>query len=196
MLSEESDDDNHGYSGYRGYIEQVANNEPHHEQSVERKSWQNSTEQPHDSIPEVFIVYEESLTDSLVTRENHSSSSRETRTVVICDSMAISMGMNHAFLEDNSDPEIIIGSQQLLNDDSLSDTLIYQPDELPQSPIHILPEKMLVLHLSNSFGEMIEAFSDPEILNKTLAFRHLLPDSTVEKGTSSGVIRDVSSFWA
>lgn len=107
------------------------------------------------------------------------------------------MDRNNAFLEDNFDPEIIVGAQQSSNYDSLSDTLIYQPNELPQSPIHSLPEKTLVLHHSNSFSEMIETFSDPKILNKTLTFKHLLPDNVIEMGTGSSVIRDVySSFWA
>ena len=102
--------------------------------------------------------------------------------------------MNYTISGDDLDPEIIIAVQQTVNDDSLSDTLIY---ELPQSPLNILPEMTLVLHHSNSFNEMIEAFFDPEILNKTLKFRCLLPDNSVEKGSGSGVVRDVySSFWA
>lgn len=83
-----------------------------------------------------------------------------------------------------------------MNDDSLSDTLTYQPDELPHSPLNILPETVLILHHSNSFSEMIEAFSDSEILNKALKVRCLLPDNSLEKVSGSGVIRDVySSFW-
>ena len=63
--------------------------------------------------------------------------------------------MNYTISGDDLDPEIIIAVQQTVNDDSLSDTLIY---ELPQSPLNILPEMTLVLHHSNSFNEMIEAF--------------------------------------
>ncbi len=62
---------------------------------------------------------------------------------------------------------------------TLSDTQIYQSDEFPQSPLHILPERTLVLHDSNSFSEMIETFSDPQTMNKTLKVR--VPDNLVER---------------
>ena len=43
---------------------------------------------------------------------------------------------------------------------------------------------------------MIAAFSDPDIMYKTLKVKRLLPDHSVEKGSGSGVVRDVySSFW-
>lgn len=49
---------------------------------------------------------------------------------------------------------------------------------------------MSVLHHSNSFRGMIEAFSVPEIMSETLKVRRLLRDS------GSGGVRDVySSFW-
>lgn len=54
----------------------------------------------------------------------------------------------------------------------------------------------LVLHHTNSFSEMIEAFSKPEIVNKTLKVKRLLPDNSVENGSGSGVVRDsFSNFW-
>lgn len=57
VLSEESDDDDD-----HGCADRVS--EPDDEQSVDRNYWQDSTDKPHDSLPEVFIVYEEVLTDS------------------------------------------------------------------------------------------------------------------------------------
>ena len=43
---------------------------------------------------------------------------------------------------------------------------------------------------------MITAFSDAEILNKTLKVTRILPDNTEEAGSGSGVLRDVlSCFW-
>lgn len=54
----------------------------------------------------------------------------------------------------------------------------------------------MVIHHTNSFSEMTEAFSDPEIMNKTLKIKRLLPDNSVEKGSGSGVARDsLSRFW-
>ncbi|XP_061576483.1 uncharacterized protein LOC133442491 [Cololabis saira] len=191
VLSEESD--------YHNLSNADCVSEPDNEQSVDQNYQQDSKDEPHDFLPEVFIVSEEVLTDSSVTRETPASSSQETVALVISDPMAFSVDKNYAILQDDSDPEIIFGAQQTVNDDfsDLSDTLIYEPDELPENPLNILPETILVLHHSNSFIEMIDAFSDPEILNKTLKVRRLLPDNSVEKGSGSGVIRDVySSFWA
>ncbi|XP_035996096.1 uncharacterized protein LOC118563930 [Fundulus heteroclitus] len=193
-LSEESDDNNHTCVKCVPQPD-VPDNEALDEPSVDRHCWQDLTDEVHVSIPDVFIVSEEVLTDSTVTRECSASSSQETRTVVISDPITFYSGKNYV-IEDDADPEITFGAQAG-NDDSLSDTLIYEPLELPQSPLNLLPETVLVLHYSNSFNEMIEAFSDPEILNKTLKVRRLLPDNSVERGSGSGVIRDVySSFWA
>ncbi|KAM9717484.1 uncharacterized protein ACNS7B_021134 [Menidia menidia] len=193
-LSEESDDNNHTCVKCVPQPD-VPDNEALDEPSVDRHCWQDLTDEVHVSIPDVFIVSEEVLTDSTVTRECSASSSQETRTVVISDPITFYSGKNYV-IEDDADPEITFGAQAG-NDDSLSDTLIYEPLELPQSPLNLLPETVLVLHYSNSFNEMIEAFSDPEILNKTLKVRRLLPDNSVERGSGSGVNRDVySSFWA
>lgn len=154
----------------------------------------------HISLPEVFLISEESITESSVTRENSTSSSYLASTLVNIrnDRITLFVDDNYAVLEDvaevtetdTSDPEIIIGAQET-SDESLSDTLIYQPDEFPLSPLHTLPEITLVLHQSNSFSEMTEAFSDPDIMNKTVKVKHLFPDNSVERG-----IGWYSSFWA
>ena len=144
--SEESDDDDHGRADCVSEPDDEPDNEPDDEQSVDRGYRQDSTDEPHDV-----------LTDSSVTRENLASSSQGIRTLVIRDPMAFSVGKNYAIFEDDPDSEIISGAKQTVKDDSLSDALIYQLDELPQSLA------ILVLHHSNSFSEMIEAFSDPEI---------------------------------
>ncbi|KAM9758014.1 uncharacterized protein ACNS7B_005138 [Menidia menidia] len=148
-LSEESDDNNHTCVKCVPQPD-VPDNEALDEPSVDRHCWQDLTDEVHVSIPDVFIVSEEVLTDSTVTRECSASSSQETRTVVISDPITFYSGKNYV-IEDDADPEITFGAQAG-NDDSLSDTLIYEPLELPQSPLNLLPETVLVLHYSNSFN--------------------------------------------
>ncbi|XP_057678137.1 uncharacterized protein LOC130907274 [Corythoichthys intestinalis] len=151
------------------------------------------TEMSHDSLPDVLIVSSETVTETSAT-ENCESSSQENRTRVIGDPLAFPTNTNYGALED--DPEIIFGAAQTVSDGTLSDTLIYEPDELPQGPLDV-PDMCLFLHHTNSFNEMIGTFSDPEILGKKLKIRRLLPDNSVEMGSGSGVVRDVfSSFWA
>ncbi|XP_049900229.1 uncharacterized protein LOC126390120 [Epinephelus moara] len=203
VLSEESDDD----PGYDGYVSEPdfvpAAEGSTQEFTMDRNYQLDLTDEHHNSLQDVFIISEESITESSVTSASatHVASTFDN---IISDPISLSLDTNYGVLEDvsevieaeTSDPEIIFGAQQRVDDDSLSDTLIYQPDELPQSPLHTLPDMTLVLHHSNSFSEMIEAFSDPDIMNKTLKVRRLLPDNTVEKGSGSGVVRDVySSFW-
>lgn len=205
MLSEEFDDD----PGCDGYVSEPdlvpADERSTLEFTMDRNNQLNLRDEPHDSLQAVIIISEENITESSVTRENPASSSHIASTFVnvISDPITLSVDTNYAVLEDvsevikadTSDPEIIFGAQQTVDDDSLSDTLLYQADEFPQSPLHILPEITLVLHHSNSFSEMIEAFSDPEIINKTLKVRRLLPDNSVEMGSGSGVVRDVYSSF-
>lgn len=93
---------------------------------------------------------------------------------------------------DISDPKIIFGVQQTANDESFSDTLLYQPDEFPLSPLHTLPKITLALTTTQTLSLKLELFSDPEIMNKTLKVKCLLPDNSVEKDSSSGVSRDDS----
>ncbi|KAJ0012742.1 hypothetical protein NQD34_017076, partial [Periophthalmus magnuspinnatus] len=97
----------------------------------------------------------------------------------------------------NSDPEITFGPDPTNSEASLSDALIYQPDgTLPPSPQSIIPEVTLILHHANSFSEMMGAFSDDDILRKTIKVKRFLPDNRLEKGSGSGLLKDVyTSFW-
>ncbi|XP_023818529.1 uncharacterized protein LOC110016336 [Oryzias latipes] len=113
-------------------------------------------------------------------------------------SYAVLVDLTEVNESQTSDPEIIIGAQHSSEFDftSLSDTIIFDPDDILQNPQAVIPEVTLVLHHANSFNEMIEAFTDTNILDKNLNIRRLLPDNSVEKATGSGVVRDVySSFW-
>lgn len=75
--------------------------------------------------------------------------------------------------------------------EDLEDTLIYKR----LHPLH--PEDVITItvHHANTLHDMITAFSDPEILNKALNVKRILPDNK-EAGSGSGVLRDVlSCFW-
>ncbi|KAG9272835.1 hypothetical protein AMEX_G4595 [Astyanax mexicanus] len=160
-----------------------------------------------DSFPEVFFVSEQiEATQSSVNTHLHASTDHVANTFVddIRDPITLSVELeysveetvSHAIRADVYDPEISFGAQQIVDNDSLSDTLPYQPEELPHSSPQALSPRILVLHYSNSFAEMIEAFSDPEIMNASLTVKRLLPDSSLEAGAGSGVLRDVySCFW-
>lgn len=88
-------------------------------------------------------------------------------------------------IQDNSDPEIAFGPDPGAEFQP-DDTLVYQPDT-PVTP----ETKVLYIHYVNCFNDMIEAFSDPDTLTKSLEVRRLLPDNTEEAGSGSGVLRDV-----
>ncbi|KAK1899296.1 Urease subunit alpha [Dissostichus eleginoides] len=95
------------------------------------------TDESHDFLPEVFIISEESVTEesfteSSVNRENPASPFAN----INSDPITLSAETNYTVFEaDTSDPEITFGPAQTGADDNLSDTLIYQHDELPQSPL-------------------------------------------------------------
>lgn len=90
-----------------------------------------------------------------------------------------------------SDPEITFGPQPDAETD-LDDTLIYDP----QTPDYTAQTKRITIHHSNSFSDMIEAFSDPDILTRPLEVKRILPDNKEEVGVGLGVFRDVlSAFW-
>ncbi|XP_057688452.1 uncharacterized protein LOC130913681 [Corythoichthys intestinalis] len=163
---------------------------PDNELSIDINDKEYLTEMSHDSLPEVLVVCNEALAESSATTENSGGSSQENTTLVIGDPLAFSTNTNYDVRENG--PEITSAAAHTVN----HDRLIHQPDELPQSPLDI-PEMCLFLHYTNSFSEMIRAFSDPEILNKKIKIRRLLPHNSVEMGSGSGVVRDVySSFWA
>lgn len=138
------------------------------------ESTQQERDEPQDTLPDVFMTSDENSTTE--PSEDHLAST---------------------LLRIISDPEITFGPQQLIDVDSLTDTLIYEPDELPSSDPHALPVRNLIIHHANSFNHVIEEFSDPEILNQSLWVRRILPDNSEEAGSGSGVLRDMySSFWS
>lgn len=203
LLSEESDDELNFITGVSERAAVPTYERPTPEFTRDRNQLDFINE-PHNSHQEVVFISEES-TESTITSRNAASSSYVENTLVnlVSDPITV-VDENYAVLEevlevrevDISDPEIIIGAQQTTQDESLSDTLLYQPDEFHLSPRYTLPEITLVLHHRNTFTEMIGAFSDPEIMNKTLKVKRLLPDNSVETASGSGVVRDsFSSFW-
>lgn len=87
--------------------------------TIERNNQLDLTGEPHDSLLEVFIICEESITESSVNRENPAS----TFANINSDSITLSVETNYAVLEnvteaDPSDPEITFGAQQTVSDDS------------------------------------------------------------------------------
>lgn len=101
---------------------------------------------------------------------------------------------NYVIVADNpyiSDPEITFGPQPGAEFD-FNDTLIYEPE----TPDHTTQTKIITIHYSNPFNDMIEAFSDPDTLTRPLEVKRILPDKKEEAGVGSGVLRDVlSDFW-
>nr|XP_020466749.1 uncharacterized protein LOC109966335 isoform X2 [Monopterus albus]XP_020466750.1 uncharacterized protein LOC109966335 isoform X2 [Monopterus albus] len=76
------------------------------------------------------------------------------------------------------------------------DRLIYAGFLMPASPAHPENAIPITVHHTNTLHDMINAFSDAEILNKALNVKRILPDNTEEAGIGSGVLRDVlSCFW-
>ena len=101
----------------------------------------------------------------------------------------------HSALEMSVVSEITFGPIYGVEDDT-EDTLIFEGLTMPASPTH--PEEVITIaiHHANTLHDMITAFSDAEILNKTLKVTRILPDNTEEADSGSGVLRDVlSCFW-
>ncbi len=97
----------------------------------------------------------------------------------------------------SSDPEITFGPQQPIEEDSLNDTVIHDPCNSPQNVPNDLPNRNLIIHYSHSFNNMIEAFSDHEIVTQSLTVTRILPNNSEEAGSGPGVLRDVySNFWS
>jgi len=92
---------------------------------------------------------------------------------------------------------ITFGLQHHIDGDSLSDTVIHEPFDSPQSAPNALPNRNVTIHYSNSFSDLMEAFSDHKIVNKSVTVRRILPNNSEEAGSGPGVLRDVySSFWS
>lgn len=91
----------------------------------------------------------------------------------------------------NSDLEIAFGPQLHTDGDSLNDTVMHEPCDSPQSARSALPNRNLTIHYSNSLNDMIEAFSDHEIVTQSLTVRHILPNNSKEAGSVAGILHDV-----
>ncbi|KAL0161727.1 hypothetical protein M9458_045452 [Cirrhinus mrigala] len=127
-----------------------------------------------ETVPDVFFVSDEDV--SLHSSEDH-----------------------HAGMQFNvsSDPEITFGPQQPTEEDFLSDTVIHDPCDSPQNVPNDLQNRNLTIHYSHSFNDMIEAFSDHEIVTQSLTVKRILPNNSEEAGSGPGVLRDVySNFWS
>ncbi|KAI9515839.1 hypothetical protein NQZ68_022195 [Dissostichus eleginoides] len=98
-------------------------------------------------------------------------------------------------LDISSDPEITFGPHFGIEEDE-EDTLIFENVPIPASPLEAEKQLTITVHHANTLADMITAFSDAEILNKSLNVRRILPDNKEEAGSGSGVLRDVlSCFW-
>ncbi|CAM4635381.1 unnamed protein product [Leuciscus chuanchicus] len=130
--------------------------------------------EPQDTLPDVFLVSDEET--SIHSSQDHLAS------------IALNV---------SSDPEITFGPQHHIDGDSLSDTVIHERFDSPQSAPNALPNRNVTIHYSNSFSDMIEAYSDHKIVNQSLTVRRILPNNSEEAGSGPGVLRDVySSFWS
>ncbi|KAL4008656.1 hypothetical protein ACER0C_002508 [Sarotherodon galilaeus] len=97
--------------------------------------------------------------------------------------------------EISDDPEITFGPIFDAEEDT-EDTLVYEGFLVPVSPPNSKNVITITIRHTDTLRDMITAFSDAEILRKTLNVKHILPDNTEEPGTGSGILRDVlTCFW-
>ncbi|XP_028299062.1 uncharacterized protein LOC114461284 isoform X2 [Gouania willdenowi] len=76
------------------------------------------------------------------------------------------------------------------------ETLIYEGVLQPYSPDNSQDVETITIHNSNTLQDMIAAFSDDKILSKTLQVKRILPHTSEEAGSGSGLLRCVlSCFW-
>ncbi|XP_026017406.1 uncharacterized protein LOC143421518 isoform X2 [Maylandia zebra] len=93
------------------------------------------------------------------------------------------------------DPEITFGPIFDAEEDT-EDTLVYEGFLVPLSPPNSENIITITIRHTDTLHDMITAFSDEEILTKTLNVKRILPDNTEEPGTGSGILRDVlTCFW-
>nr|XP_023670815.1 uncharacterized protein LOC111845548 [Paramormyrops kingsleyae] len=133
-------------------------------------------------------------TSEVIFVSAHSASDISTADLQVGDVMGDFDGVQPG-LEVSIDSEIAFAPLYDAEED-LEDTLIYEGLLVPASPPH--PEDVITItvHHANTLHDMITAFSDPEILNKALNVKRILPDNQEEAGSGSGVLRDVlSCFW-
>ncbi|XP_019210589.1 uncharacterized protein LOC109199728 [Oreochromis niloticus] len=97
--------------------------------------------------------------------------------------------------EISDDPEITFGPIFDAEEDT-EDTLVYEGFLVPLSPPNSENIITITIRHTDTLRDMITAFSDAEILRKTLNVKRILPDNTEEPGTGSGILRDVlTCFW-
>ncbi|XP_019222594.1 uncharacterized protein LOC109204863 isoform X2 [Oreochromis niloticus] len=97
--------------------------------------------------------------------------------------------------EISDDPEITFGPIFDAEEDT-EDTLVYEGFLVPLSPPNSENVITITIRHTDTLRDMITAFSDAEILRKTLNVKRILPDNTEEPGTGSGILRDVlTCFW-
>ncbi|CAI5686053.1 unnamed protein product [Oreochromis niloticus] len=93
------------------------------------------------------------------------------------------------------DPEITFGPIFDAEEET-EDTLVYEGFLVPLSPPNSENVITITIRHTDTLHDMITAFSDEEILSKTLNVKRILPDTTEEPGTGSGILRDVlTCFW-
>ncbi|XP_034051655.1 uncharacterized protein LOC117532431 [Gymnodraco acuticeps] len=127
---------------------------------------------------------EETSEFNLVSGENDDY----TDVIIVLDDIQRSLNIS-------SDPEITFGPHFGIEEDE-EDTLIFENVPVPASPLEAEKQLTITVHHANTLADMITAFSDAEILNKSLNVRRILPDNKEEAGSGSGVLRDVlSCFW-
>ncbi|XP_053734436.1 uncharacterized protein LOC128766904 [Synchiropus splendidus] len=98
-------------------------------------------------------------------------------------------------LDISVDSEITFGPTYDAEEDT-EVTLIYDGPAMPLSPPDPPDAMTITVHYSDTLNDMITAFSDDAILNKSLNVKRILPDNREEAGVGSGVLRDVlSCFW-
>ncbi|XP_038134767.1 uncharacterized protein LOC119779269 [Cyprinodon tularosa] len=95
----------------------------------------------------------------------------------------------------SDDSEITFGPKSDDEEDS-ADTIIYEGSPAPLNPANPEDETTITVRHTNTLNDIISAFSDAEIMRKTLKVKRILPDNKEEAGSGSEILRNVlSCFW-
>ncbi|KAM4698703.1 uncharacterized protein WCC33_014236 [Rhinophrynus dorsalis] len=143
--------------------------------------------------PEVFVIESEDEY-SMQNKNNESIAEEQIPDNVSCEFVEQTIFESELSGTIDDDIEITFGPEFGSNED-LNETILWLE---PTPPPSVVPKDIstIKIHYVDCMNDMINAFSDPEILSKTLNIRRLLPDNTEEAGTGSGVLRDViCQFW-
>ncbi|KAL3973707.1 hypothetical protein ACER0C_024914 [Sarotherodon galilaeus] len=88
--------------------------------------------------------------------------------------------------------EVITGSE-ISDDPEITFGPIFNAEEDTEDTLNVIT---ITIRYTDTLRDMITAFSDADILRKTLNVKRILPDNTEEPGTGSGILRDVlTCFW-